>query len=174
MSATALLTMPASVRQTLQARTVRALRNPFDQRAHYRSDLLHSVTPSFPRQELYARENEVSQPTTMRRTAENMQCATERCRELIPAVYGDLKSSAKRLMRDAQCSERAARDMLAGKSLPSTRALIRLMQANQQIFEAVCEAIGRIPQRIAPSEHELNQLRADVADLQRRIEELGA
>ena len=111
----------------------------------------------------------------MQGTAENVQVAAdERCRDLVPAIYGGRKSSAKHVMRDGDCSERAARDMLSGKTLPSTRTLIRLMQANQQVFDAVCQAIGRIPQKIAPSEHELSQLRADVADLQRRIEELGA
>lgn len=117
----------------------------------------------------------MSQPATLHRTTENMQSnADRRCRDAIRAIYGGLKSSAKHIMRDAQCEERSARNILSGKSFPSGPALIRMMASNQKVFDAVCHAIGRIPQRPTTSEHELNQLRADVADLQRRIEELSA
>ena len=91
---------------------------------------------------------------------------------LIPAIYGH--RPVKCLMRDGDCSDKAARNMRSGETLPSTRVLIRLMAANQQVFDAVCHAIGRVPQRPVTSDHELNQLRADVADLNRRLEELGA
>ena len=117
----------------------------------------------------------MSQPATMQRTADNVQSnADRRCRDAIRAIYGGLKSSAKHVMRDAQCEERSARNILSGKSFPSGPALVRMMAANEQVFDAVCHAIGRVPQRPVTSDHELSQLRADVADLQRRIEDMGA
>lgn len=159
MSAAALLALPVGVRQTLE------------QAVYNQSKSLQ--LSSSPREKSYPREAMANHTEVRHIHAEKRHESTDlHVVGLIPAIYGH--RPVKCLMRDGDCSDKAARNMRSGETLPSTRVLIRLMAANQQVFDAVCQAIGRVPQRPVTSDHELDQLRADVADLQRRIEGMGA
>jgi hypothetical protein len=147
----------------------RPMRELINQSSYNRSEPFH-VSP--PQVNKYPRETMHNHSVVRHFDAENRH-SDARWRDIIPAAYGDLKSSVKRLQRDAECSERAARNLLSGETLPSTRVLIRLMQTNAQVFDAVCHAIGRIPEKITPTPAQFEQLQADIADLRKRLEGKG-
>lgn len=94
--------------------------------------------------------------------------------EILQAYYGDLKSSVKRFCRDADCSDKTARNILTGKCLPSTPILFRLMHRNTEVARSIYHAMGytaddlqQADNRLTAVEERLDALRREIAELKR-------
>lgn len=91
---------------------------------------------------------------------------------IYPAIrewYGSRRHGNKELERDGDCSPRTAQGILSGEHKPGIRIVMKVMRRNRSILRQWLKAIGEWSDRIAPSDDELAQMRADIEELKRRV-----
>ena len=183
MSATALLSvtnLPASVRQTLTGHTSRALRNAVHQRAHYGSDLLHSVTPSSRQQQWRDGGSSYMLPSNTILDADDLRPEIgQRVAHFLKLRYLDAR--AKRCAEELGVKIETAQGWLEGR-MPQNKYFVQMLRtfgapfaafvlepcgAWVKAWEPAPEAIQRADNRLAAIEDGIAALAREVAELKR-------